>query len=161
MTDPNGKNVKDWVICRRLPNLVMVEYGSVSTIAKRWVSDEGLANQSLLKVRSSPLWKHKGFSYTGYSSTVNVKLHRLRFETSQVVGDVIEKHNISPMARIGMELLPGFFLYPRLRSKTKTATKESTTSLSNTNSQKSYNSIRAKLEDDPRKSDLSADMRSL
>ena len=41
--------------------------------------------------------------YSGYSSTVNVKLHRLRFETSQVVGDVIEKHNISPLARIGMK----------------------------------------------------------
>ena len=88
--------------------------------------------------------------YSGYSSTVNVKLHRLRFETSQVVGDVIEKHNISPVARIGMELLPGFFLYPRLREKTKIAS-SSKPKLTTGSSTKSYNNIRSKLEDDPNK----------
>jgi hypothetical protein len=51
--------------------------------------------------------------YTGYHNTVNVKLHRMRFETSQVVGGVIERFNVGPTARILMELLPSFFLYPR------------------------------------------------
>lgn len=55
--------------------------------------------------------------YTGYHNTVNVKLHRMRFETSQVVGNVIEKYNIGPSARIVMELLPSFFLYPRQQRK--------------------------------------------
>lgn len=55
--------------------------------------------------------------YRGYHSTVNIKLHRMRFETSQVVGSVIEKYNISPSMRIIMELLPSFFLYPRQQSK--------------------------------------------
>jgi hypothetical protein len=57
--------------------------------------------------------------YRGYHSTVNIKLHRMRFETSQVVGSVIEKYNISPSMRILMELLPSFFLYPRQQSKQK------------------------------------------
>ena len=43
----------------------------------------------------------------------------MRFETSQVVGAVIEKYEISPMMRIIMELLPSFFLYPRQQSKQK------------------------------------------
>jgi len=55
--------------------------------------------------------------YTGYHNTVNVKLHRMRFETSQVVGNIIEKYNIGPTARIVMELLPSFFLYPRQQKK--------------------------------------------
>ena len=57
--------------------------------------------------------------YTGYHNTVMVKLHRMRFETSQVVGNVIEKYNIGPTTRIIMELLPSFFLYPRQQKKQK------------------------------------------
>lgn len=57
--------------------------------------------------------------YRGYHSTVNIKLHRMRFETSQVVGSIIEKYEISPTMRIIMELLPSFFLYPRQQSKQK------------------------------------------
>jgi hypothetical protein len=59
--------------------------------------------------------------YTGYHNTVNVKLHRMRFETSQVVGNVIEKFNVGPNARIFMELLPSFFLYPRQQRKQRGA----------------------------------------
>jgi hypothetical protein len=59
--------------------------------------------------------------YTGYHNTVNVKLHRMRFETSQVVGNVIEKYNIGPTTRIFMELLPSFFLYPRQQRKQRGA----------------------------------------
>lgn len=57
--------------------------------------------------------------YTGYHNTVNIKLHRMRFETSQVVGNVIEKYNVGPTTRIFMELLPSFFLYPRQQHKQK------------------------------------------
>ena len=55
--------------------------------------------------------------YTGYHNTVNIKLHRMRFETSQVVGNIIEKFNIGSTSRILMELLPSFFLYPRAQKK--------------------------------------------
>ena len=89
--------------------------------------------------------------YTGYSSTVNVKLHRLRFETSQIVGDIVEKNNVSPITRILLELVPGFLLYPRVRSKQMTVTGGK--KLSNGNSTKSYNSIRSKLEPDNQKND--------
>lgn len=57
--------------------------------------------------------------YTGYHNTVNCKLHRMRFETSQVVGSIIEKYNIGPTGRIILELLPSFFLYPRQQKKQK------------------------------------------
>jgi hypothetical protein len=59
--------------------------------------------------------------YTGYHNTVNIKLHRMRFETSQVVGNIIEKYNVGPTARIVMELLPSFFLYPRQQKKQRGA----------------------------------------
>jgi hypothetical protein len=52
-------------------------------------------------------------NYKGYGTTVAVKLHRMRYETSQVVGEVIQKYQVGPVARILLELLPGFFLYPR------------------------------------------------
>jgi hypothetical protein len=59
--------------------------------------------------------------YTGYHSTVNIKLHRMRFETSQVVGSIIQRFNIGPTSRIIMELLPSFFLYPRQQRKQRGA----------------------------------------
>ena len=55
--------------------------------------------------------------YTGYSNTVNCKLHRMRFETAQIVGNIIEKYQIGPAARIVLELLPSFFLFPRQNRK--------------------------------------------
>ncbi len=59
--------------------------------------------------------------YTGYNSTVNCKLHRMRFETSTVVSSIIDKYDIGPTTRIIMELLPSFFLYPRQQRKQKGA----------------------------------------
>lgn len=68
--------------------------------------------------RSIPLlgWKP---DYTGYHNTVNVKLHRMRFETSQIVGKIIEKYNIGSLTRIALELLPSFFIYPRTQRRQK------------------------------------------
>ena len=59
--------------------------------------------------------------YTGYHNTVSVKLHRMRYETSQLVNEVVEKYNIGPMARLGLEFLPSFVLYPRQRSRERGA----------------------------------------
>tara|TARA_B110000908_G_C10171128_1_gene410887 strand:+ start:90 stop:932 length:843 start_codon:yes stop_codon:yes gene_type:complete len=91
--------------------------------------------------------------YTGYSSTVNVKLHRLRFDTSQIVGDIIEKHNISPFSRILMELGPSLLLYPKIRQKQKTATVVS--SLTSNNSNKAFNHIRNQTTKDSQSNDWS------
>ena len=68
--------------------------------------------------RAIPLFGWKP-DYTGYHNTVNVKLHRMRYETSRVVGNIIQKYNIGPTTRIIMELLPSFFLYPRQQKKQK------------------------------------------
>ena len=59
--------------------------------------------------------------YTGYHNTVNIKLHRMRFETSQVVGGIIEKYKVGATSRIIMELLPSFFLYPRQQKNQRAA----------------------------------------
>jgi len=55
--------------------------------------------------------------YTDYHNTVNVKLHRMKFETSQLINDAIQGWKLGPVTRIAVELLPSFFLYPRQRSK--------------------------------------------
>ena len=59
--------------------------------------------------------------YTGYHNTVATKLHRMRFETSQVVGNIIEKYNIGASSRILLELLPSFFIYPWDRKRQKSS----------------------------------------
>lgn len=102
--------------------------------------------------RSIPVFNIKP-DYTGYSNTVNVKLHRLRFDTSQIVGDIVEKHNVSPFTRIMMELVPGLLLYPKIRQKQKSAS--TVTNLSSTSSSKSYNHIRDKMSTDPKASEWS------
>jgi hypothetical protein len=51
--------------------------------------------------------------YTGYSNTVNVKLHRMRYETASVVSSIIEQYSLSPLSRVLLELVPSLILYPR------------------------------------------------
>lgn len=60
--------------------------------------------------------------YTGYASNLSGKLVRCRGATSTIVGDIIEKHSISPGTRLMMELLPSFLLYPHMNAKTKNKT---------------------------------------
>lgn len=83
--------------------------------------------------------------YTGYSSTVHTKLHRLRHETSEIVGKMIESHNVSPFNRILMEMLPNLLLYPRIKHKQKAS--RAVTSLTSTDSRNSFNKMRDKFED--------------
>ena len=59
--------------------------------------------------------------YRGYASTVNTKLHRMRFETSQLVGNIIQRYNIGSTARILLELAPSLILYPRQQKKQRGA----------------------------------------
>ena len=47
-----SKNVKDWAIRRRVPNVAMIDYGTVSETAKASVINEGLISPRLLKVQS-------------------------------------------------------------------------------------------------------------
>jgi hypothetical protein len=50
--------------------------------------------------------------YTGYRNTVQTKLTRMRFETGQIVGGIVQEYNMGPMGRILLELLPSLVLYP-------------------------------------------------
>ena len=52
---PNGNNDKDIGKSAGLvPKFDMTEYGTVSTTERVWVCDEGLVNQSRLKIQSTP-----------------------------------------------------------------------------------------------------------
>ena len=103
MAVPNGNNAKNWAIRRREPNpaecILMVGYGSVSTIAKRWVNDDGLANLSLLKVRSSPLGKPWGISVSHVRALqANITIDATRCQETSVWAAVI--HNVNAVIHI-------------------------------------------------------------
>jgi len=51
-------------------------------------------------------------NYTGYRNTVQAKMMRMRFETSQLVRSVIESYGVGPVGRMLLELLPSLVLYP-------------------------------------------------
>jgi hypothetical protein len=54
---------------------------------------------------------------TGWSKEVQVKLRRMRHDTSTVVSDVMHGYHIGPMARIGLELIPNLFMFARRRKE--------------------------------------------
>jgi hypothetical protein len=54
---------------------------------------------------------------SGYSDSLRVKLRRLRYETSVVANDVLEKYELSPLTRIFIELVPSVFLYSMMKKK--------------------------------------------
>ena len=54
--------------------------------------------------------------YRNYHHTLAVKLGRLRFETATLVGRAVERGNLSPFARVVLELAPSLFFYPRQRA---------------------------------------------
>lgn len=60
-------------------------------------------------------WFSKRPDLTGWSSTVKVKLRRMRFETSTFVQEVMQEYNMSAGMRLALELLPSMFLYSRNR----------------------------------------------
>ena len=68
--------------------------------------------------RAIPLTGYRP-DYTNYPATVSVKLHRMKYETSQVVSDFINEHKIGIKTRIGLELLPSFLLYPSQQARNK------------------------------------------
>jgi len=49
----------------------------------------------------------------GWSSTVKVKLRRMRYETSTFVGEIMENYQMSSGVRLMLELVPSLFLYSR------------------------------------------------
>lgn len=58
---------------------------------------------------------------TGWDKQVQVKLRRMRYDTSSVVSGVLEDLEISPAMRIAIELVPNMFLYSHTREKKRAA----------------------------------------
>jgi len=54
---------------------------------------------------------------TGYSDVVKAKLRRLRYETSTIASNVMEKFEFTPLTRICIELLPSAFIHSTRRKK--------------------------------------------
>jgi hypothetical protein len=52
---------------------------------------------------------------TGWHNNVNVKLHRMRYDTSQLVSTIMQEYNIGPGTRILLELIPNMVLYSKMR----------------------------------------------
>ena len=60
-------------------------------------------------------WFGRTPDLTEWSSTVKIKLRRMRFETSTFVQEVMQQYNMSAGVRLALELLPSMFLYSRSR----------------------------------------------
>jgi len=53
----------------------------------------------------------------GWHNSVNVKLHRMRYDTSQLVSTIMHDYNIGPGMRIALELIPNMILYSKMRKE--------------------------------------------
>lgn len=51
----------------------------------------------------------------GWSATVNIKLRRMRFDTSTFVSEVMQDYNLGHGTRILLELIPSLFLYSKMK----------------------------------------------
>ncbi len=54
---------------------------------------------------------------TGWHNHVNVKISRMRHDTSKIVSDVMQDYNIGPGARILLELIPSMVVYSKTRKQ--------------------------------------------
>lgn len=54
---------------------------------------------------------------TGWSDTVNIKLRRMRYDTSSFVSGIMKQYNLGSGSRIALELIPSLFLYSRMKKK--------------------------------------------
>jgi hypothetical protein len=61
------------------------------------------------------IWFGRTPDLTDWSSTIKVKLRRMRYETSTFVQEVMQEYNMSAGMRLALELIPSMFLYSRNR----------------------------------------------
>jgi hypothetical protein len=54
-----------------------------------------------------------------WSNTVNVKLHRMRVDTGQIVSGFMQDNRIGPITRLLLELVPSAFFHSRTRSMSR------------------------------------------
>ena len=60
-------------------------------------------------------WFGRQPDLTGWHNTVQVKLRRMRYDTAQIVNDIIREYGISPTVRLLLELIPSAFIYSRMK----------------------------------------------
>jgi hypothetical protein len=65
------------------------------------------------------VWFGRTPDLTDWSSTIKVKLRRMRYETSTFVQEVMQEYNMSAGMRLALELIPSMFLYSRNRRLAK------------------------------------------
>jgi hypothetical protein len=53
---------------------------------------------------------------TGWSSTLNIKMRRLSYETSSLVSDGMREYNVGNFTRVLLELVPSIFLHAKMRA---------------------------------------------
>lgn len=82
-----------------------------------------LAEETILAAAYGAEWMFDGKkSYIGkkpdlrgWNATVNVKLRRMRYDTSTFVSEVMQDYHFGPGTRILFELIPSLFLYSKMR----------------------------------------------
>ena len=53
----------------------------------------------------------------GWSTNVNIKLRRMRYDTSTFVSSIMRGYDMGHGTRILLELVPSLFLYSKMRKK--------------------------------------------
>jgi len=55
--------------------------------------------------------------YTNYPKTLEVRLRSMRYETSEIISNIVETHHMGSVSKLILTLLPGFLLYPRVNKQ--------------------------------------------
>lgn len=74
----------------------------------------------------------------GWSATVNIKLRRMRYDTSTVVSNIMQESEVGSGWRIALELIPSLFLFSRMKGNQQ----YNTSSISNEEMNHAMNRIR-------------------
>jgi len=54
---------------------------------------------------------------TGYSDTLKIKLRRLRYETTTIVSNIMEKYEMDPMTKFMASIVPSMIMHSAMRKK--------------------------------------------
>lgn len=60
--------------------------------------------------------KYRAPDLTGWHNTIRVKLRRMKYETSTITSETMDKLNVGPLGRLLMELGPSAFLHSKMKS---------------------------------------------
>lgn len=103
------------------------DHNRYSTIAEEIIQTAAQGIEAVLNGQNRIPILNIAPDYTGLSATMQVKMHRLRGETSAVVEDVVKSAGLGPKARLIFELFPTLVLYPinNARQKGKSSLRRS------------------------------------